>query len=82
MTDMSDQFVFHMTPREVYDLFSAGRDCGYHEGRFGTKFLSLKGRLIDIMFVHAMHIRHEAGDAVYDRDELRRAIEAVFEGLE
>jgi hypothetical protein len=29
-----------------------------------------------------MHLRHEAGDTVYDRDELRRAIEAVFEGVE
>jgi hypothetical protein len=29
-----------------------------------------------------MHIRHQAGNPVYDRDELRRAIEAMFEGVE
>jgi hypothetical protein len=34
------------------------------------------------MFTHAMHIRHQDGNPVHDRDELRHAIEAMFKGVE
>lgn len=85
MTGVSDQPLFHLTPREVYDLFLEGvRECNnrWREGLIGFPKRPFKEALIDIMFTHAMHKRHEAGDPVHDRDELRRAIEAMFEGVE
>lgn len=82
MTGMSDQPVFHMTPREVMDLYNAGCRKGYSEAEGLGPVRFRKNALIDVLVIHAMHLRHEAGDTVYDRDELRRAIEAMFEGVE
>jgi hypothetical protein len=84
MTDVSDQPVFHLTPRELFDLFEAGCDKGRREEAWWGRHVraaTRKNELIGIMFTHALHIHHEAGDPVYDRDELRRAIEAMFKGV-
>lgn len=85
MTNMSDQPMFCLSPRELFDLFEAGCDKGNREeawtGR-SVRAVNRKNELINIMFTHAMHKRHEAGDPVRDRDELRRSIEAMFEGIE
>ena len=87
MSDMSDQPLFHLSPRELFDLFEAGWDKGSREevlaGRHWRTAVrkALKDELVGIMFTHALHIRHEAGDTACDRDELRRAIEAMFKGV-
>jgi len=71
---MSDQPLFHLTPRELYDLFCAACDWPVRQE-------IRKLRLVDLMFVYAMHKRAIANNPVYDRDELLRAIEVMFEGV-
>jgi hypothetical protein len=74
------QPLFHLTPQEVFDLFEAG--VGHGIDHSNCAWDSHRTHLLDVLFVHVMHIRHQAGSPVYDRDELRRAIEAMFEGVE
>lgn len=84
MTDVSDQPMFCLSPRELFDLFEAGCDKGSREEVWAdrrARAVNRKNELIGIMFTHALHIRHEAGDTACDRDELRRAIEAMFKGV-
>ena len=85
MSDVPDQPLFHLTPREVYDLFLAGvGECNnrWREGLIGLlPKRPFKEALIDLLYTHTMHKRHEAGNPIHDRDELRRSIEAMFEGV-
>ena len=78
MSDTSDRPLFHLTPREVFDLFKEGVWHGVVNSE-GAWRLS-RERLVDLLHTHAMHKRYEAGNPVYDRDELRRAIEKAPEG--
>lgn len=77
---MSDQPLFHFTPREVFDLFEEGIWHGLDNP--ARAWRSTPERLIDLLYTHTMHKRHEAGTPVHDRDELRRSIKAMFEGIE
>ena len=79
MTDMSDQPLFHLTPSELFDLFEEGVKHGVDHSNCAWDHY--RARLLDILFVHARHKRHEAGNPIHDRDELRRAIEAMFKGV-
>jgi hypothetical protein len=80
MTDVSDQPLFHLTPKEVHDLFEEG--VGYGIEHSHDAWVWYRRHLIDVLYTHAMHKRHQAGEPAYDRDELRRAIEAMFYGVE
>ena len=79
MTDVSDQPLFHLTPQEVHDLFEEGVEYGIDHSN--SAWAWYRGHLIDVLYTHAMHKRHRAGEPVHDRDELRRAIEAMFKGV-
>ena len=87
MTDMSDQVLFHLTPREVYELFDAGvargeQEYSYWGGVRNLAYNSRKEALVGLMYTHALYRRYQQNDPVHDRDELHRAIEAMFEGIE
>lgn len=87
MTDMSDQPLFHLSPRELYDVFEAGvvrgqEEAGLWQGIRKPAHRSRKQALIDLMYTHAMYLRYQKNDPIHDRVELHNAIEAMFEGVE
>jgi hypothetical protein len=80
MTDLSEHPLFHLTPQEVHDLFEEGVEHGINTSNCAWD--CYREHLIKTVLYLAQRKRHKAGEPMFDPAEHRRAIEAMFEGVE